>query len=275
MVRGLLDTDPLPGALESMAVARADGNPFFIEQLIRHLVEDGTLVRTSERWIASPRPDARSVPDSIHALLAARIDALAASEKRVLQQAALVGRIFWDEPLVQTLGRPVDGELLGLERKGLIFPRPGSEFGGSREFAFKHALVRDVAYATVPKVRRAREHAQIAAWFESIARDATDELAEVVADHYAEAVSSDPDLAWEGDADGWETVRQHAYAALMRAGDGVRKRWVLSRATDYHVRALHLAVDEDERQRALVALENDQIWFPFRAPRRRRVNRQG
>src|SRR5207253_2197348 len=131
------------------------------------------------------------IPDSVQALVAARIDGLPAAMHRVLREAAVIGRVFWAAPLGQATGEDVPAALRELERKGLIFVRPTTSLAGETEYTFKHAVVRDVAYASLPKARRAQAHAQVGAWIESIAGERTDELAELIADHYYNAVAGE------------------------------------------------------------------------------------
>ena len=100
--------------------------------------------------------------------------------------------------------------LLRLEERGLVVARPTSSLSGQAEYQFKHALVRDVAYAGLPKARRARAHAEHAAWLEELASDRR-ELAELIAAHYTSALAGeDADLAWTNDSDGWQTARTRA-----------------------------------------------------------------
>src|SRR6266571_5004674 len=103
---------------------------------------------------------------------------------------------FWQEPLARTLGDvAVSAALLRLEGRGLVAARPTSSLGGQAEYQFRHALVRDVAYSGLPKARRARAHAEHAAWIEELAGDRREELAELIAAHYRSALTGeDADL---------------------------------------------------------------------------------
>src|SRR5207249_4238475 len=141
---------------------------------------------------------------------------------------------------------------------GLVSVRPTSAIGGELEFIFKHALVRDVAYAGLPRIRRARAHAEAAHWLEQIAGDRSAELAELIAHHYRTAIlGEDADLAWTDDPVARAELRTRAFAALLAAGAVARKRFAVPQALDLHQGALQLAADDAERARALEAIGDD------------------
>jgi class 3 adenylate cyclase/tetratricopeptide (TPR) repeat protein len=258
LVERLLAVAHLPAALHEEILAKAEGNPFFLEEIIRRLIDEGALVREGDGWRATEAAHGIVLPDTVHALLAARIDGLPREEKRVLQEAAVVGRIFWEEPVMRAIGNgAVTESLLRLERRGLVFARPTSTIAGQTEFAFKHALVRDVAYASLPKTRRARAHAEHAAWIEALAGGRVDEFAELIAHHYrTAAVGEEADLAWTTDAERDE-VRSRAFEALVRAGSVAKKQSALRRAVELHRQALELAASDMERVRALEEVGDD------------------
>src|SRR6185503_15971880 len=159
LVESLLTVASLPAPLRAEILAKAEGNPFFVEEIIRRLIDEEILVRDGDAWRATEQALNFAIPDSVYGLLAARVDALPAEERRVLQEAAVIGRTFWADAVVHATGLEVGGTLLALERRGLVVVRPTTSLTGQEEFAFKHALVRDVAYASQPKARRARAHA--------------------------------------------------------------------------------------------------------------------
>jgi class 3 adenylate cyclase/tetratricopeptide (TPR) repeat protein len=259
LVAGLLVEAELPAGLREDILSTAEGNPLFVEEIVRRLVDEGSVIRVDDHWQATDAATATAIPDTIHGVLAARIDALPSEEKRVLQEAAVVGRVFWEEPVARALGNGgVSDALLGLERKGLVFARPTSTIAGQVEFMFKHALVRDVAYASLPKSRRARAHAEHAAWMEDLAGDRFDEFAELVAHHYATAVAGeDADLAWAEEVAAREAARGKAFEALAHAGSLARRRFSVDKAVELHRRAFELASSRRERARALDELGDD------------------
>ena len=259
LVDRLLAVAELPEALRTEIVAKADGNPFFVEEILQRLIDEGALERDGERWRATQSIGEVKIPDSVQALLAARIDALQPEERRVLQEAAVVGRTFWAAAVEGAVGATGLGEsLAGLERKGLILVRPTTTLAGQTEYLFKHALTRDVAYGTLPKARRARAHAAAAEWVAELASDRSDEFAELIASHYWAAIRGDgADLAWMDDAEGREAVRRRALAALLAAGRAARHRFAVDRAVELHEQALELATSDPERLDAFEQIARD------------------
>jgi predicted ATPase len=107
LLQAILDVADLPPSLSEEILARAEGNPFFLEEIVRRLIEEGTLRREEGRWKATPGAHTASLPDSLLALLAARIDSIPDHEKRVLQEASVIGKVFWAEPLQRVVGGDV------------------------------------------------------------------------------------------------------------------------------------------------------------------------
>ena len=225
--------DDAPAELREAALARAEGNPFFLEELLAG-VHDRSL------------PPATDVPDSVQAVLAARIDLLPPIDKAALQAASVIGRVFWRGPVRELL----DGEapdFAVLESRDFIRRRSGSTLPGEREFAFKHALTREVAYASLPVARRARLHAGFADWLER-ARGGRDEDAPFLAHHYAEAARpEEADLAWEGKAEELARVRARAVVWLRRAAELATTRYELDEAIALLDRALPLEETDEGR----------------------------
>ncbi len=173
-----------------------------------------------------------------------------------MQEAAVVGKVFWAEPLQLFLGGEVSAPLLALERRGLINARTTSSLANHAEYSFKHVLVRDVAYASLPKARRAKAHAEVGDWLEALSGDRTEEFGELLAYHYRTAVAvADADLAWS--AEEREPVRLKALAHLIRAGAQARKRYAVAKAVELHEQAIDIAVGDTERMRALEELGDD------------------
>jgi predicted ATPase len=217
MVSELLAAE-LPERVREALVERAGGNPFFVEELVGTLIDRGLLERSNGSWTARELPAGFEIPDSVQAVLAARIDLLPPSEKAALQAASVIGRIFWAGP-VRELIEEAEPDFALLEERDFIRRRSGSSMLGEREFAIKHALTREVAYASLPKARRARLHAGFADWIER-AGEARDEYAAILGHHYAEAVQPDhADLAWAGEDTEHEALRQKALHWLERAAD--------------------------------------------------------
>src|SRR5918998_1031079 len=137
-------------------VERSGGNPLFAEEMARRIAEEGSI-------------QAAELPETIQAVLAARLDALEPFERRLVQQAAVVGRTFWEGSLAPLAGsdqRQLERALLSLQEKDILAPGAESQLTGERELAFKHVLIRDVAYGMLPKAVRARKHYEVGAFIE-------------------------------------------------------------------------------------------------------------
>ena len=104
MVRSLLTVDDLPPSVHATILERAEGNPFYIEEIVRRLIDEGAVVQTGERWLATDTAATIEIPDTVQGVLAARIDLLDPEDKRVVQAAAVVGRAFWPGPVAELTG---------------------------------------------------------------------------------------------------------------------------------------------------------------------------
>jgi len=175
-----------PTEVAGAILHRSEGNPFFAGELLRMMIEDGTLARRDGRWtLVRELPSA--LPDTVQSVIASRIDLLPASEKRAIQDASVVGRVFWPGAL-RRLGTPAtDDSIDGLIAKGLVREREASTIAGERELIFNHILTRDVAYAGLPRGRRPEAHAAVGAWVEEVTRGREEEFAEILAFHFEHA----------------------------------------------------------------------------------------
>jgi class 3 adenylate cyclase/tetratricopeptide (TPR) repeat protein len=188
-------------------VERSGGNPLFAEEMARRISEGGTVVPGE-------------LPDTVQAVLAARLDALEPYERQLVQQAAVVGRTFWEgslAPLVGSDERKLERALLSLQEKDILALGSESELTGERELAFKHVLIRDVAYGMLPKSVRARKHFEVGIIIEERAGDRTDEVVSLLAEHYGRAAA----LGREGGLpiDELDGMQRRAMLFLEQAGD--------------------------------------------------------
>lgn len=232
----------VPDAIRDLVVDRAEGNPFFVEELIATLIDRGVLQRDNGSWRFGQLPAGFTVPDSVKAVLAARIDLLPDPEKEALQAAAVIGRTFWTGPMYELVrgGRPDIGML---EDREFVRRHPTSTLPGEREYVIKHALTREVAYESLPRARRAKLHAAFAAWLER-RMDGRDELAPFLAHHYATAVRpEDLDLAWAGKGDEVEALRAKAVSWLRKAADLSIGRYEIDDGISLLGRAVELEPD--------------------------------
>jgi predicted ATPase len=158
----------IPDKLGTLIIDTAEGNPFYIEELIKMLIEDGVISRRGE--LALDTLTNLRVPTTLTGVLQARLDALSERQKRLLQRASVIGRLFWDQAVTRLVADDNDRmsrhELQALLENAihreLIFERERSNISESRAFVFKHALLRDVAYETVLLKRRRIYHRQAA-----------------------------------------------------------------------------------------------------------------
>jgi class 3 adenylate cyclase len=178
----LVEPSPM---LEAMIEQQAEGNPFYAEELIRMLLDDGVIVVDAERagWrVLSERLRTARIPLTLTGVLQARLDGMGAAEKRALQRASIVGPVFWDDPLGADAA-----QLSAAQRRGMLLPHPESAFEGVREFAFQHHLLHQVTYDTVLKAEKRSGHAAIAAWLAARVGDREDEYLALTAEHYDRA----------------------------------------------------------------------------------------
>jgi class 3 adenylate cyclase/energy-coupling factor transporter ATP-binding protein EcfA2 len=236
----------LPAELRDVVVHRADGNPFFVEELLGTLIDRKLLERQNGSWLLAPLPEDFAIPDTVHAVVAARVDLLDAPEKQALQAASVIGRIFWAGPVYE-LVPDVEPDLRVLEERDFVRRRPGSSLEGDREYSIKHALTREVAYSSLPKARRAELHAAFARWLEETMGGRA-EYAVILAHHYAEAVRpEDVDIAWSDRPDELTSLRTKALDWLPRAAELAIGRFEIDEGLDMLHRALDLEIDEERR----------------------------
>jgi class 3 adenylate cyclase/tetratricopeptide (TPR) repeat protein len=245
MVDGLLGAE-LPAGMRHEIVARAEGNPFFVEELISTLIDHGVLARCNGSWAVTDAQAKFDIPDTVHAVVAARIDLLPRAEKAALQAAAVAGRVFWEGPVIELLdGTAPDFQLL--ETRDFIRRVGASTMDGEREFAIKHTVTREVAYASVPKARRARLHAAFAEWLEKVGAG-RDEHAPLLAHHYEQSVATEHvDLAWGDEPAEAERLRSKAATWLRRAGELAVARYDLDEGIVLLQRAVELEPDQNAR----------------------------
>jgi hypothetical protein len=239
----------LPPPLHRLVLETAEGNPFFIEELLAALIDHGALARSNGGWQLATTTGAFSVPDSVQSLVSARIDLLPPEEKAALQAAAVVGRVFWLGPVTELLGGAAF-DVRALEARDFVRRHPQSAIAGEREYAFKHAVTREVAYGSLPLARRAQFHAAFAAWIERLG-EGRDEHAPLLAHHYAQAVRREhADLAWRGNDDTFGRLRERALAWLRRAAELAERRY----AIDEQISLLRQAVEIEDSPAGRAAL---------------------
>jgi class 3 adenylate cyclase/tetratricopeptide (TPR) repeat protein len=236
LVSVLLERAVLPIETQQALLEQAGGNPLYAEEFVRLLADRGRPGEHAE------------VPESVQALIAARLDTLPTERKSLLQDASVLGKVFWAGALARMSDSDpaaVEQALHELTRKELVRPARGSSMEGEREYGFWHVLVRDVCYAQIPRAGRVARHQAAAAWIEEKAGERVEDLADVLAYHYQAALELSRAA---GIGDQAEQLQAKALRYLALAGE----------------RALALDIDQAERQLAL-ALELAPAGDPTRA----------
>ncbi|MBX3084312.1 MAG: tetratricopeptide repeat protein [Anaerolineae bacterium] len=212
-------TPDIPPTLRALIVKQAEGNPYYVEELIKMLIDDRVIVTSPAGWTVAPdRLKELHIPPTLTALLQARLDSLRPSEKETLQQASVVGRIFWDASVAALRKGNMPTEFEVLQARELIFARPVSAFNTAGEYIFKHVLLRDVTYETVLRKQRRLYHGLVAAWLAEVTQKSgrADEYAALIADHYALAEQPAPAISFlQQAAEGALTIGSAAEASQL------------------------------------------------------------
>ena len=194
-------------------VERAEGNPLFLEELAAAAAEAG---------------DATQLPVTVREAIASRIDAMPPEARATLLSAAVIGKTFWRGVLgALTSTGDVDDALSLLEARDLIRREPASQLAGDAEFTFKHMLIREVAYSTLPRARRRERHAAVARYIEETIEASSETLASVLAYHWREAGE-----------------RARAIPYLLAAAEAAFRGWAQDAVADLYATALELTEDE-------------------------------
>ncbi len=188
LVENLLRVDTLPGALGKAIIERAEGNPFYIEEIVRDLIERGVVARQRKdgAWKLVPGADVGQIPGNLQVLLAARRDRLDPDVRYTLQLAAVIGRSFYYRVL-NRIAEPdvlLENHLETLQQAGMIFETSGAS---EREYVFRHALTQEAAYQAILIRDRRRHHQRVGEAIEQIFADELDRLAPVLAHHFSRA----------------------------------------------------------------------------------------
>ena len=233
----------LPADLSARIRERAAGIPLYAVETVRMLLDRGLVVEEGGRFRPSGSLDALEVPESLHGLIAARLDSLSPSERQLLQDAAVLGKSFTAHSITAVSGvEPTEvGRVLGsLVNKDLLSIQSDPRSPERGQYVFVQDLVRSVAYGTLARRDRKLRHVAAATYLESEWSE-EEEVAEVVASHLVEAYAADPD------ADDAAEIRYRARAALVRAGDHAVSLAAAESAQGYFEQALTLGGDEQSQ----------------------------
>jgi class 3 adenylate cyclase len=244
LVHSLLEGPVVEGERQYELLSRAAGNPLYAEQYSRMLAERRDLAELP-------------LPENVQGIIAARLDALPPSEKRLLHDASVLGKIFWTGSVTALEGlesQELEELLHNLERKDFVQRARRSSVAGSTEYSFRHVLVRDVAYGQIPRSDRSDKHCRVAEWLESLGRP--EDLAEMLAHHYTEAL----ELARAAGRD-TEKLVEPVRRATRDAGDRTLALNSFSAAARYFAAALEVTgADDPDRPRLLLAYGHALRW---------------
>ncbi len=236
----------VPESVSAHIIEAAGGNPLFLEEMFALLVADGLLARTNGSWSPTTDLDSVPVPPTIAALLATRLDHLDAEERAVLEYGSVIGQVFWRTSIAelasQTSRPDVAGHLPDLVRRELIRPER-STFAGDDAFRFRHLLVRDAAYAALPKADRAELHEAFTIWLERVAGERVAEYEAILGYHLEQACRLRAELGPVREPD-VERARRAA-TWLARAGRRARDQGDDRAAAGLLERATKLLPDRD------------------------------
>jgi class 3 adenylate cyclase/tetratricopeptide (TPR) repeat protein len=262
ILSNLVGAQPLPAELAQKIEDAAEGNPFFVEELLSMLVDDGILERDGDAYRVTRTLSEIRVPPTVELLLAARLDHLPADERPVLGRAAVIGKRFGSFEVAQLSPEPERGStlprLMGLVRKELVRldeqPMPDlDELDEEVRFRFRHQLVRDAAYDSLPKGERARLHEAFADWMETRLAARMEELHEVVGYHLEQACQYLRSVG--GSTDAATRLGRRAAVHLAAGADRAHARGDLRAMQELLERAIALLPDGDpDRTRLLPRL---------------------
>jgi predicted ATPase/class 3 adenylate cyclase len=253
MVDNLLGARRTDESVRRHVVEAAEGNPFFIEEIVRMLLDREAVRPENGRWVAATDLKALSVPATISALLSARLERLDQEERAVAQRASVVGKVFYWGAVAELTPEGererVARHLQSLMRKELIAPEV-SPFTGEDAFRFRHILIRDAAYQALPKGTRAELHERFAAWIEGKVGDRAVEFEEIIGHHLEQAARYLREL---GPADGRSAdLAMRAGERLAGSGRRALDRRDVAAALNLLPRALELLPDDHPQRGALM-----------------------
>jgi class 3 adenylate cyclase len=231
----------LPAEAREQILARAEGVPLYAVETVRMLLDRGDLVQDGPVYRPTREIESLDVPETLHALIAARLDGLSPEERRLLQDGAVLGKTFTERGLAALGGvaeHEIGGLLIGLVRKEVLSLQTDPRSPEHGQYGFLQDLVRHVAYETLSRRERRTRHLAAAAFLEqSLGEDEVAEVAEVIAAHYVAAFETAPDSEGAGE------IRAQACDALTRAGERATALAASAEAHRYFGRAAELSDD--------------------------------
>ncbi len=259
----------IPAALRELITGGAEGNPFYMEELVKMLVDEGAIETRGDHWTVIPdKLLATRVPQTLTGVLQARLDSLKPVEKLALQQASVIGFVFWEQALAALDERAI-AALPSLVQRELIVPHQDASFDSVRECTFKHQILHHVTYATVLKRTRRDYHAKAAAWLAGLTGARANDFLGVAAEHFEKAGDKSRSCEFFTRA-AEHAARRHAPEAAMgyvarglalTAETDHATRWrlldVRERTLDLQGRRAEQQADIDDLQRLADSLDDD------------------
>jgi class 3 adenylate cyclase/tetratricopeptide (TPR) repeat protein len=244
MLASLLKSESIPPDLKRWVNSKAEGNPFYLEELINSLIESQTLAKDSGDWKLTRSLTEADIPSSLNGLINGRLDRLEKQTKRILQEASVIGRDFLYEILkrITELDARIDGELQQLERLDLIRIR---SLQPEIEYMFKHALTQEVVYNSLLKKERRGIHEKIAQVIETVFKDRLTEFNETIAYHFAR---------------GQSTAKAVDY--LIKSGEKSLARYAVEEANEYFKKAYDLLRSKERlsEEKNIILIDLLNIW---------------
>ncbi|HSF83688.1 MAG TPA: adenylate/guanylate cyclase domain-containing protein [Anaerolineales bacterium] len=247
----------IPQSLSDLVIQNAEGNPYYLEELIKMLVEDGIIIKREPSWqVRADRLIDVRIPPTLTGVVQARLDSLPPQESTVLQQASVVGKVFWDAvifyvnkntPSDQVLGKlgtlDIAQNLEALRNREMIFQGKASAFSDTSEYFFKHAILRDITYESVLKRKRRVYHAIVADWLIAHSGERAGEVTGLIAGHLEKAGK-----------------KSEALEYMCRAAHTAASNYAIDEAAEFYARALALAPEDDLERRYTLLLGSEKVF---------------
>jgi predicted ATPase/class 3 adenylate cyclase len=249
LVSDILQRAPeIPPEIHEIIVSRAEGNPFYVEEVIKMLIDDGVILPGEDRWrVQKDKFIAGKIPATLTGVLQARLDGLPLQERKLLDRASVAGRVFWNDLLTRMKETPEAQEgnlqaeikvVLGkLQGRELVYQHEQSTFSSTPEYVFKHAVLRDVTYERLLKRLRRNYHLQVAGWLSEHSGDRGEEYAGRIGEHYERGGNLDQAIEW-----------------YYKAGKQAQQTFAPEMAKEYYQKALAISEDLSELTEELRAL---------------------
>jgi predicted ATPase/class 3 adenylate cyclase len=244
--------EDVPDSVRDLIVENSQGNPFYAEELVKMLIDEGAIIKGEESWIIpAEKMAAIRVPPTLTGIVQARLDRLTPVQKMVILQASVIGRVFWDKTLIYLNQFTADGlvedeiedALSTLRERELIFKRTPSNFSHSAEYVFTHPILREVAYECVLLRNRGVYHGLTADWLGAQSGERSVGMVGLTADHLIKAGRS-----------------AEAVTDLHLAGNEAALRFANEEAKTYFSRALALTSPEDQETRFQLLLDREAVF---------------